>query len=377
MLKLYNKLRPYIIVLAVVVLSTLVAWAPFLFRQTNWLGLRIDNANFQYIYRNFDGPLYIVPAKTLYNPQEIAKIGLELPLSPGYFAAHLPLYPILIRLFAPLLGYLKSMILVNLVATTLLACIFYYIIEKLNISKNPLLLTSLLLFLPRFLVVRSVGAPESLFIFLILLSLYFFEKQDYLLAGIFGGLSAMTKTPGILLFAAYALTLGERYISGKKIEWRSIGIFLIPFGFFLVFLLYANQYGDFFAYFKSGDNIHLIAPYSAFNFHATWVGTAWLEDIVFYFFLYALTVVSLKDFKYRSFFYFALIFFTATLFVQHRDIARYSLSLWPLALIAFERFFSSKKTLIAFLILLPAIYMYAWNFMSYNVMPISNWAPFL
>ncbi len=377
MLKLYNKLRPYIIVLAVVVLSTLVAWAPFLFRQTNWLGLRIDNANFQYIYRNFDGPLYIVPAKTLYNPQEIAKIGLELPLSPGYFAAHLPLYPILIRLFAPLLGYLKSMILVNLVATTLLACIFYYIIEKLNISKNPLLLTSLLLFLPRFLVVRSVGAPESLFIFLILLSLYFFEKQDYLLAGIFGGLSAMTKTPGILLFAAYALTLGERYIRGKKIEWRSIGIFLIPFGFFLVFLLYAKQYGDFFAYFKSGDNIHLIAPYSAFNFHATWVGTAWLEDIVFYFFLYALTVVSLKDFKYRSFFYFALIFFTATLFVQHRDIARYSLSLWPLALIAFERFFSSKKTLIAFLILLPAIYMYAWNFMSYNVMPISNWAPFL
>lgn len=52
----------------------------------------------QYIYRNYDGPLYIVPAKTLYNPQMIKELGLELALSEKYFAAHLPLYPLLIRL---------------------------------------------------------------------------------------------------------------------------------------------------------------------------------------------------------------------------------------------------------------------------------------
>jgi len=33
--------------------------------------------------------------------------------------------------------------------------------------------------------------------------------------------------------------------------------------------------------------------------------------------------------------------------------------------------------LIALIILLPAIYMYGWNFMVYNIMPIGEWMPFL
>ncbi|MFH0979536.1 MAG: hypothetical protein V1803_01150, partial [Candidatus Roizmanbacteria bacterium] len=133
----------------------------------------------------------------------------------------------------------------------------------------------------------------------------------------------------------------------------------------------------FLAYFHSGDNIHLVFPFSVFDFQKSWVGTAWLEDILFYFFLYGLTTFNLKDSKHRSLFYFSLIFFIATVFVQHRDIARYSLPLWPMALIAFEKFFTSKKFLIVFLILLPAIYFYAWNFLGYNVMPIADWRPFL
>ena len=93
--------------------------------------------------------------------------------------------------------------------------------------------------------------------------------------------------------------------------------------------------------------------------------------------MYGLAIFNLKDSKYRSFFYFGLVFFTATLFVQHRDISRYFLPLWPLALIAFEKFFTSKKFLIIFIILLPAIFLYAFNFLLYNVMPISDWSAFL
>ncbi|PJA55822.1 hypothetical protein CO165_01535, partial [Candidatus Roizmanbacteria bacterium CG_4_9_14_3_um_filter_33_18] len=131
------------------------------------------------------------------------------------------------------------------------------------------------------------------------------------------------------------------------------------------------------AYFHSGDNIHLTFPFAVFNFQKNWVGTAWLEEIIFYYFMYGLAIINLKDSKYRSFFYFGLVFFTATLFVQHRDISRYALPLWPLALITFENFFTSKKFLIIFIILLPAIFLFAWNFLNYNVMPISDWAPFL
>jgi 4-amino-4-deoxy-L-arabinose transferase-like glycosyltransferase len=349
---------------------------------TNLLGLKIDEPSFLTIYKQYDGPLYVVPAKTFYDPAKIEQLKLETNLSTKYFAAHLPLYPILIRFMGQIrligdLSYLKSMVGINLLATIGLVLFFYYLLKKFKLTKNPLILASVLLFLPRFLVIRSVGAPESLFMFLVLLSLFFFEKDKFWLAGLFGGLATMTKTPGILLFAGYGLVLVERLIKERKANWQWLGIILIPLGLLAVFGIYTVQYKDFFAYFHSGDNIHLIFPFSVFNFQKNWVGTAWLEDILFYFFMYGLAIINLKDSKYRSFFYFGLIFFIATLFVQHRDISRYSLLLWPLTLISFEKFFTSKRFLIVSMILLPAIFLYAWNFLNYNVMPIADWKPFL
>lgn len=270
------------------------------------------------------------------------------------------------------------MIFISVLFSILLGMFFYKVARRLNLTRHPITLTALFLFLPRFLVVRSIGAPETLFLFLVLHSLYFFERRNYLWAGVFGGLATMTKTPGVLLAAAYFLVFAERYVKTKKIPWAGLpALLLVPLGLLGVFLIYLRQYGDFFAYFKSGDNIHLVAPFSVFNFQKIWVGTAWLDDVVFYFFLYGLTVLTLFRSKYRSFFYFSLTFFISVLFVQHRDIARYSLPLWPLAVIAFEKFFTSRKFLTIFIILLPGFFMYAWNFLVHNILPISNWAPYL
>lgn len=378
-MKLYNILRPYLLIIAVVLVSTIVLWLPFLFKS--------NGLSFLDIYKHYDGPLYVIPAKTFYNPQAVEKLHMEMKLPDKYFSAHLPLYPVLIRTvkeFIQLTGlsvngleYLKSMIGVNLLATIGLGLFFYYFLNKFKLTKKPMILVLVMLFLPRFLVVRSVGAPESLFILLILMSLFFFEKNKFWLAGLLGGLATMTKAPGILLFAGYGLVFIEKFLKEKKINWNWVGIILIPLGLLVVFGIYALQYKDFFAYFNSGDNIHLVSPFSVFSFKKNWVGTAWLEDVLFYYFMYGLALINLKNSKYKSFFYFGLVFFIATIFVQHRDISRYSLPLWPLALIAFEKFFTSKKFLIIFLILLPAIFMYAWNFLPYNVMPISDWAAFL
>ena len=365
-------------------MSTFLVWLPFILKINFWYGIEIPNSSFEYIYRNYDGPLYIIPAKTFYNKKTIEKIGLELPLPAKYFAAHLPLYPFLIRVFGDLfryfgfsLVYFKAMIFVNLIATILLTTFFYFFLTQFKLSKKPLILSFVFLFIPKFLIVRSIGAPESLFMLLILLSIYFFEKEKYTLSGLFGGLATMTKTPGVLLLFAYGLVFLEKFLKTKKINWSFFWIFLIPLGLILVFVLYAFQYGDFFAYFHSGDNIHLFYPFAVFNYKANWVGTAWLEEMIFYFFLYGLTVYSLKDSRYRSFFYFSLVFYTAIIFVQHKDIPRYSLPIWPLAAISFENFLTSKRFLIVFILLLPAIYLFAWNFIAYNIMPISNWWHFL
>jgi len=129
--KLYNKYFSYLIIALVTVVSTLVLWTPFIFRQSSWIGLDIKDPDFHYIYKQFDGALYIIPAKTLYEVKKIDIPGigfiLSLPLFPGYFAAHLPLYPILIRLGAAFLGYLKSMIFVNIFFTVILGLFFYYL----------------------------------------------------------------------------------------------------------------------------------------------------------------------------------------------------------------------------------------------------------
>lgn len=402
-MKLYNILRPYIIILLVIICSTFILWLPFLFK--------INELTFQEIYKHYDGAFYIIPAKTLYEVKKIDIPGvgfiLPLPLSPIYFAAHLPFYPLLIRMVREIgevwgLGYLKSMIGVNLIFSTFLGFLFYYMVKHFKITTKPLLLTLVFFLLPRFLIVRSVGAPEGIFIFFILLSLYLFEKEKYLYSGIFGALSVMTKIPGILLFAAYGLAFTEKLIlshSGKRVErahpeskqrfwsrsapqndvfsWRWLGILFIPLGLLGVFSLYWIQYKDFFAFFHSGGTVPMPYPFSAFNWQAKWVGTAWLEEILFYFFIYTYTVITLFKSKQRSFFYFTLVFLIGIIFVQHRDISRYSLPLWPLACIALEKFLTSKKFIIVLMILLPAIYLYAWNFLQYNIMPITLWGPFL
>lgn len=371
------RIHPHFTVIGVILLSTFIAWIPFLFGFDSWYGIDFSNASFLTVYQHYDGLLYIVPAKTLYNNSLYESLKLEQGLTWNYYAAHLPLYPIFIAGFAVLVGHLKAMLLVTILFTVFLASILYETVKAFQLSKKPLLLTVLFLFLPRLFVIRSVGAPEPMFMFFIFASVYFFETKKYALAGLLGALATMTKTPGILLCFAYGLVFFEEYLHSRKVNWNWGWITLIPFGLIAVFSLYAVEYGDFFAYFNSGDNIHLVRPFAVFNAQKVWVGTAWLEDIIFYFFLYGLTIFTFRESKYRSFFYFPLVFLGATLFVEHRDIARYTLPLWPFAVIAFQKFFTSKRFLLLSLILLPAIYLYAWNFMLQNILPVSDWSAFL
>ncbi len=373
LLRMYKN---YIYILLFVLLSSLVVYLPFI-QQLSFLGLHIPGTNTGLVYRNFDGLLYLIAAKSWYVPSVINSLTIDIPLPPAYYAAHLPLYPATIALFAMVMGYMKAMLFSTVFFTVVLGWFFYYFVSRLKVTDRPLLLTFVFLMLPRFLVIRSVGSPESLFILLSLASLFFFEKKNYAIAGLTGGLAVATKLPGILLFPAYVLFFAHQYIQTKKIEWKGLWIFLIPAGLLAVCLLYQRQMGDFWAYWNTGYVVPMPYPYSAFNATARWVGDHWLEELVLYFTLYAFTVVYAYKHKVQSLFYFALVFFAGLIFVQHRDISRYALPLWPITCIIFERFLTSKKTVIAFALIVPAVYLYVWTFMQGNAMPVSNWAPFL
>jgi hypothetical protein len=102
-----------------------------------------------------------------------------------------------------------------------------------------------------------------------------------------------------------------------------------------------------------------------------------LEEIIFIYLLGAVGVYRLFQKKEFELGFFGAIFFLLTLFIAHRDLMRYSLPLVPVLFVAFSDTLIKREFKIALCVIIIPIYLYSLAFISQNVMPISNWAPFL
>lgn len=359
---------------------TLVIWLPHFLALPDFWGLNFKEG-FNTIYRNFDGLEYVVIAKTFYDPSAISNLPQSLPAN--YYAAHFPGYAALILLISPLFGFLKSMLFVSLIFTILSSFAFYFLVRDFKLTNHPLFLSFLFLVLPaRWVIVHSVGSAEPIFTFFILMAVYFFLKYELIhkywyliLSVIFGVFAQITRPPGILLAAAlglYALWMGYK----KHSLTHSLSYFpflLIPLTLICVFYLYSQTYGDFFAYFHSGDNIHLtFPPFQVFNKDQFWVGEIWLEDIIYVFILGFLGGLLLIKQKLLPLAFFVLVYLIASIFVAHRDISRYTLPIFPFLIIAFQKVLVSKEFKIILPIILLAIYLYTQNFLLANTAPYPN-----
>ena len=87
-----------------------------------------------------------------------------------------------------------------------------------------------------------------------------------------------------------------------------------------------------------------------------------------------LTEAQKKEYELATF---SAVFFTLTLFIAHRDLVRYVLPLVPFLFVAFSDILIKKEFKIALGVIIIPIFLYSLAFISQNVMPISNWAPFL
>lgn len=355
-----------------------VVYLPFFLKLNRFFFLTINQPGLGNIYKNWDGPSYVMIAKTVYNMKEIGKY-LFSPLPHEYFTAHFPLYPLTFKLLAPWLDYFKSGLVINLIFGFLLNFLFYQIVKK--YTKSPLFLTLVFTIFPaRFWVVRTIIAPETMMLFLILLSLYSWEKKQYLLASFWAFLAVLTKIQALFLFPAY---LGEmienKLVKKEKITTSQFSILLIPSAFVFLSLFFYWRTGDFFAFLRAErtNQLYFYFPFSQFNSQAVWVGSGWLEDIVFYFLALALLTVSLLKSKKRAWFYFSLFYSFFLVFIPQRDITRFTYPLLPLFLIQFQPFFSSKAFKIAFFLTLPALYFYTINFLLTNQAPIADWSKLL
>lgn len=367
-------------------LLTFLIWLPHLLK-VNFYNLDFS-PGFDTIYRNFDGIEYIMIAKTFYQPNLMAQLPQSLPAI--YYAAHFPAYAVLIFLITPLLGALKSMVLASLIFTILSAVSFYFLVRDFKLTVKPLFLSLVFLILPaRWLIVHSVGSAEPIFIFLTITSLYLFMKYEQTLkarfiwlAGIFGLLAQLTRPPGILLFIALSVYILWKFYYLKEFTFVKrlklaitsyYPLLLIPIGLLSVFSLYQLVYQDFFAYFHTGDNIHLtFPPFQVFNESQAWVGEIWLEDAIFVFLLGFLGALKLIKKRLYPIAAFVLIYLGASTLVAHRDISRYTLPIAPFILIAFEQVLISREFKIVLLILGLAIYLYSQNFLLANTAPFPN-----
>src|SRR3990167_8816246 len=337
--------RVYLKIAILTLLTTLIVWLPFYLAVPELSGWGVSfETGMQAVWRNFDGPFYIIVSKTWY-VKEAVRQTFSVPLPLEYYPAHLPFYPATISVLELLFNGPHAMLLSTLIGSILAFCMFFKYLSEFRLSRNPFGLTLVLMFLQaRLLIARSIGAPETWFLFFILASLYCYKKDKYWGAAAFGALAQLTKSPAVLLFSFYKM-----------------------------------QAGDFLAYFHSGDNFHLFwPPFSVFTPKGKfWTGDFWLEEVIWLWLIYGLTVAKLWKKKLYPESFFAGIYFASTLFVAHRDIARYSLPLAPMALIAWREVVSKKEFRWVLILLILPIFLYTWNFILNNQAPIPDWAPYL
>src|SRR3989344_722340 len=185
MLSRITKLLP---LLALTLIPTFLIWLPFFLRLPSFWGIPLPQRGMEVIVANYDGPLYLVAAKSFYNPEIIKSFEFSLPVE--YYAAHFPLFPLLVKLGAVLLGFPYAMLSITVLSSFLAIYFFNKFIKDYVNEKNALWLTAIFSIFPaRFLVVRSVGSPEPLFVAAIIAAIYYFKNKKYLLSGIFGAVA--------------------------------------------------------------------------------------------------------------------------------------------------------------------------------------------
>lgn len=377
-----KKTIPSIILTALV--SILIFWTPFLLRLESFWGINFGGSGMNVIVQNFDGLNFLVVAKSLYNPVLIEEINDQFLTGnePIYFSAHYPLMALIIRALSSVVSLpnalLSTIVITNLLLAYALTQFFAYFVKN---KKLVLILSLFALFFPaRMLSVRAVGSNEPLFMAFVLLSLVAFSKKQNWLSSLLGSLAVLTRSPGILLFGAYALSIWYMVNGSLLVKFKALFPYLLmPITLLALFGYYGYTYGDYFAYFNSGDNLHLFfPPFTIFSNTASWISDMWREDIIYLYLFYigGLLLLPRTASQLKAY---ALVYGSTLLFVSHRDLARYSLPLSPLVWLGYENLVARVPTsYIKYLwIALIPIYLFGWQFVLSNIQPINDWSVFL
>lgn len=376
------------VVVAISLLSLFLFWAPWLVRTQTFWGINFGGHGTETIVANFDGLNYLAVAKTMYDPTMLQKDFAGFGNPPIYYAAHFPLYPLLIRGLDTFVSgpqaLLGSTIISNMLLAVGLLVFFTTLIPDKKLATTLVIIS--LFFPARMMSVRGVGSSEPLFMFFVLTSLTMAYKGKHLYGAMLGSLAVLTRSPGIFLFAAYGLSAVASYTSDWRMILRKLFPYLLmPLTLTLLFVFYKMQYGNFWAYFNSSSELHPVffPPFLIFSNMQKWISDMWREDVLYMYLLYGtgialyLRKIGTKcGFEVLSCAAYGVVYGLILLLISHRDIARYALPIAPIALLGFAKVINPKYLTWAWLLVIP-IYLLGWQFVVANVQPVSDWTNLL
>lgn len=326
------------------------------------------------LYRYWDGPMYVMVAKTLY------RIPVENPITevytwpPKVFAPFLLAYPLAIRAVAPLLGYAWGMITLTVLTSAVAVALFYWVLVDLELTDHPLALSIWFLFVPyRWLVYRSVGATEPLFLVFTILSLHMFVRRRYAWSFAAAALACVTRIQGVLLVPTFLLLVFfDRQHSPLRGLLLLCGVAAIPSLLIGNLWVHARVYGDPLAYLSVNNEMVHFSPFwrllDLASFSNVMVGGMGSQLLLL---LYAITVVGLvKLWRIdRSKVLFVYCFFGTLFlaFVSDEDLARFLIPFAPFTwVLGLQELWNDRRMAWAFAILVPLTYAYTWQLLPSN-----------
>ena len=86
-------MRAYLKIVLLTLATTAFVWLPFYLRVPELPGWGLPfGTGMQAVWRNFDGPFYVIVSKTWYVKEAVRQM-FSVPLPLEYYPAHLPFYP--------------------------------------------------------------------------------------------------------------------------------------------------------------------------------------------------------------------------------------------------------------------------------------------
>ncbi len=296
--------------------------------------------------------------------QEIAQSGYDATsdLKTWFF----PLYPWVIRGVAWLgcCGYVASSFIVSCVACVAAALLLRRLVE-LDFSRAIALRAVWFFLIFPTAYFLHIGYTESLFLSLALGCFLAARTQRWWLAGLLGGLGAMTRSTGMILIPALAVEAVQQMLQEKRWRWSALWLALVPLGFGVYLLLNWKVTGDPFAFLELRKEVfHLY-------FTWPWVGIAmdthtifhtppsesqtWAHEVLFTAVGLVGAIVSWVKLRPSYSIWIGGVWLLSTSANYVNSMPRYDLTMFPLfillALIAANRFWNGLITVSSLLLL--------------------------